>query len=68
MAEAANEARRELWSRGTPRFSHQRNAASNTVQYQFAKMLSFATNRLLIRIRSARRFWIKRMGFGIFKN
>ena len=41
MAEAANEARRELWARGTPRLASAK-ATSNT---QFAnKMLSFATN------------------------
>lgn len=44
MAEAANEARRELWARGTPRLASAK-ATSNTVQYQFAnKMLSFVTN------------------------
>lgn len=44
MTEAANEARRELWARGTPRFASAK-ATSSTVQCQFAnKMLSFATN------------------------
>ena len=46
MAEAANEARRELWDRGTPRFALERKQRP----IQFAnKMLSLPQNTLLTR-------------------